>query len=91
MNHTVRCPNHKNYSVPCHGKSGRNYFQLSGGFFVASMTELISNSVFNNIQCEAMSLVSCVFHLGQAQKKVYCRKNDGSCEELFPLPTELER
>jgi hypothetical protein len=51
-NHTVVCPNHKNYSVPCHGKAERIIFHCPSISLLPSCQSLIDNVVSNNMHCE---------------------------------------
>jgi hypothetical protein len=63
-NHTVLCPNHKNYSVPCHGKAERIIFHCPSISLLPSCQRLIGNVVSSNIHCETKSFgkenITCV-------------------------------
>jgi sugar lactone lactonase YvrE len=63
-NHTVPCPNHKNYSVPCHGKTERIIFQCPSVSLLPSCQGLIGNGVTNDVHCERKSFgkenITCV-------------------------------
>jgi hypothetical protein len=63
-NHTVHCPNHKNYSIPCHGKAERIVFHCPSVSLLPSCQSLIGNGVPNHIGCETKSFgkenITCV-------------------------------
>jgi hypothetical protein len=51
-NHTVLCPNHKNYSVPCYGKAEKIIFHCPAVSLSPSCQSLIGNAVSNDARCE---------------------------------------
>jgi hypothetical protein len=63
-NHTVPCPNHKNYSVPCHGKAERIIFHCPSVSLLPSCQRLIGSVVSSNMHCETKSFgkenITCV-------------------------------
>jgi uncharacterized membrane protein len=69
-NNTVLCPNHKNYSVPCHGKAERIVFHCPSVSLLPSCQSLIGNGVPNNIGCETKSFgkenITCVCPLSSS-------------------------
>jgi hypothetical protein len=51
-NHTVLCPNRKNYSVSCNGKTERIIFHCPSVSLLPSCQSLIGSVITNNVHCD---------------------------------------